>query len=196
MKIIFAIMTYLVGAIPSGFLIFLFSDKKDIRGFGSQSTGATNVLRLKGWAHAVPVMLIDILKGALPVFLALQLFQDRQFAMLCGFLAVLGHCFPVYIKFKGGKGVATMIGVFSILAFKPLFVAIAVFALVVILTRYVSLGSLLATLSLVPSSYLFAKEFDILIMSSMIFTLVAYRHRGNIQRLVSGTERKFGQREQ
>lgn len=195
MKIIFAVLSYLLGAVPSGFLIFRLSEKKDIRGFGSQSTGATNVLRLKGWAYAVPVMLIDVLKGALPVFLSLQIFEDRRFAMLCGFLAILGHCFPVYIKFKGGKGVATMVGAFAVLSLPSLLSVIGVFVAVLILTRYVSLGSLLASLCLIPAAYLFTGELDIVILSAAVFSLVLFRHWGNIQRLTAGTERKFGQRE-
>ena len=131
MKILFAILSYLFGAFPTGYILYYLSEKKDIRGYGSQSIGATNILRLKGWFFTIPVIFVDILKGFLPVFLGLKLFPDNRFALLCGFLAVLGHCFPVYIRFKGGKGVATSVGMYVALAFKPLLIGIAVFELYV-----------------------------------------------------------------
>ena len=127
MKILFAIFSYMFGSFPTGYVLYFFSEKKDIRGFGSQSIGATNILRLKGWTFAIPVIFMDILKGFLPVFLALKLFPDKNFALLCGFLAVLGHCFPIYIKLRGGKGVATAVGVYLVLALKPLLIGIGFF---------------------------------------------------------------------
>ena len=95
MKILFAVLSYLVGSFPTGYLLYYLSEKKDIRGYGSHNIGATNVLRLKGWFFAVPVIFIDVMKGFLPVFLATRLFPDLRFVALCGFLAVLGHCFPI-----------------------------------------------------------------------------------------------------
>ncbi|MFQ5722555.1 MAG: glycerol-3-phosphate acyltransferase, partial [Candidatus Aminicenantales bacterium] len=109
MKIISSLLAYLIGSIPTGFIIFYLSEKKDIRNFGSRSTGATNVLRLKGWKYGLVVFGGDFLKGFLTVFATLKIFNDLSLAAICGLLAVAGHCFPVYIKFKGGKGVATTI---------------------------------------------------------------------------------------
>jgi glycerol-3-phosphate acyltransferase PlsY len=195
MKILFAVASYLFGAFPTGYILYYLSEKKDIRGFGSQSMGATNVLRLKGWFFAIPVIIVDILKGFLPVFFALKLFPDKRFALLCGFLAVLGHCFPIYIKFKGGKGVATSVGMYSSLAFTPLLVGIAVFVIVIALTRYVSLGSILAMLSMPISIYFIQGNLDIAILGIAIFLLIVIKHGGNIRRLVDGKERKFGEKE-
>lgn len=195
MKILFAIASYLLGAFPTGYILYYLSEKKDIRGYGSQSMGATNMLRLKGWFFAIPVILVDILKGFLPVFFALKIFPDKRFALLCGFLAVLGHCFPVYIRFKGGKGVATSVGMYAALAFKPLLVGIAVFVLVIALTRYVSLGSILAMLSLPISIYLIQGNQEVAILGIAIFLLIVIKHSGNIRRLVGGNERKLGERE-
>jgi glycerol-3-phosphate acyltransferase PlsY len=175
--------------------LYYLSEKKDIRGYGSQSIGATNIFRLKGWIFAIPVILVDILKGFLPVFLALKLFPDKRFALLCGFLAVLGHCFPLYIKLKGGKGVATSVGVYLVLAFKPLLIGIGVFLIVIALTRYVSLGSIMAMLSLPLSIYFIQGNQEVAILSIAIFLLIVIRHGGNIRRLVDGNERKLGEKE-
>ncbi|UCC41306.1 MAG: glycerol-3-phosphate 1-O-acyltransferase PlsY [Candidatus Aminicenantes bacterium] len=194
MKIIFAICSYLFGAIPSGYIIFFIREKRDIRDFGSQSIGATNVLRLKGWKYAIPVVLIDILKGFLPVFLALKIFPDKSFALLCGFLAVLGHCFPVYIKFKGGKGIATTLGVYSVLALKPFLLSVALFLIIVAISRYVSLGSILATLCYPLFVFLFKGDTELIFLGLVIFVLIALKHTGNIGRLLKGKERKLGER--
>ncbi|NIO48017.1 MAG: glycerol-3-phosphate 1-O-acyltransferase PlsY [Candidatus Aminicenantes bacterium] len=192
MKIIVAILSYLLGSIPTGYIFFYISEKKDIRDFGSHSTGATNLFRLKGWKFALPALVIDFLKGFLPVFLALKFFQDKQLALICGFLAVLGHCFSVYIKFKGGKGVATTFGAYSILAFKPFLLCLAVFLIVGVASRYVSLGSLLATLSYPFFILLFNLEAEIAYLSFALFFLIMLMHRDNIERLVQGKERKLG----
>jgi len=195
MKILFALFSYLFGSFPTGYILYYLSEKKDIRGYGSQSIGATNVFRLKGWIFAIPVIFVDILKGFLPVFLALKLFPDKRFGLLCGFLAVLGHCFPLYIKLKGGKGVATSVGVYLVLAFKPLLIGIGVFLIFIALTRYVSLGSIMAMMSLPLSIYFIQGNQEVAILSIAIFLLIVIRHGGNIRRLVHGNERKLGEKE-
>ena len=195
MKLLFALFSYLFGSFPTGYILYYLSEKKDIRGYGSQSIGATNMFRLKGWIFAIPVISVDILKGFLPVFLALKLFPDKRFALLCGFLAVLGHCFPLYIKLKGGKGVATSVGVYLVLAFKPLLIGIGVFLIIIALTRYVSLGSIMAMLSLPLSIYFIQGNQEAAILSIAIFLLIVIRHGGNIRRLVDGNERKLGKKE-
>jgi glycerol-3-phosphate acyltransferase PlsY len=195
MKILFALFSYLFGSFPTGYIVYYLSEKKDIRGYGSQSIGATNMLRLKGWFFAIPVIFVDILKGFLPVFLALKLFPDKKFALLCGFLAVLGHCFPVYIKLKGGKGVATSVGVYLVLAFKPFLIGIGVFLIVIALTRYVSLGSIMAMMSLPLSIYFIQSSWEVAILGIAIFLLIVIKHGGNIRRLMHGNERKLGEKE-
>jgi glycerol-3-phosphate acyltransferase PlsY len=195
MKILFALFSYLLGSFPTGYLLYYLSEKKDVRRFGSQTIGATNILRLKGWRFALPVAVIDIIKGFFPVFLALKIFPDERFALYCGFLAVLGHCFPIYIKLKGGKGVATAVGVYLILAFKPLLIGIGIFIFVIALTRFVSLGSLAAMLSMPLSVLLMQGNREIALLCLAIFLIVAIRHGGNIRRLVKGNERKFGEKE-
>jgi glycerol-3-phosphate acyltransferase PlsY len=194
MKIIYAVCSYLFGAIPFGYVLVLIREKKDIRDYGSQSTGATNVLRLKGWSYAIPVAIADILKGFLPVFLAMKFFPDQSFVLLCGFLTILGHCFPVYIKFKGGKGVATTVGVYAGLAFIPTVLTAALFLIIVTLTRYVSLGSILSILAFPLFAFLLNGDMKLIFLSFAVFALIALKHKGNIERLIKGRERKLGER--
>ncbi|HEX2695878.1 MAG TPA: glycerol-3-phosphate 1-O-acyltransferase PlsY, partial [Acidobacteriota bacterium] len=144
MKVLFIVLSYLLGAVPTGYLAYRLSERRDIREHGSRSTGATNVMRLKGWKLAVPVVVVDVLKGFLPAFLAVRLFGDPRLALVASFLAVAGHCYPIYIRFRGGKGVATTVGAATAVGFVPLLLCAAVFLVVVGLTRYVSLGSILA----------------------------------------------------
>ncbi len=153
MKILFAVLSYLLGSVPTGYLLVRLGSKRDVREMGSGSTGATNVLRVKGWKAALPVAVFDVLKGFLPVMLALTWFDDPVFAALCGFLAVLGHCFPFAIGFRGGKGMATSIGAFAAIAWAPCLASLGVFIVVVSLTRFVSLGSILAVVAF-PAVYL------------------------------------------
>lgn len=194
MKIIFALFSYLLGAIPAGYIIYRLSERKDIRGFGSRSTGATNILRLKGWKYGLLVGAFDIFKGFFPAYLALKFFPDKKFALICAFLAVIGHCYPIYIKFKGGKGVATSVGVYAALAIKPLLLTLLVFLLVIAITRYVSLGSLLSALSFPFLAYLLEGDIVIFYWSVAIFFLIVFQHRSNIIRLLKGNERKLGEK--
>lgn len=195
MRIFWILAAYFVGSIPSGFLIFRMGESKDIRKFGSQSTGATNVLRLKGWRYALPVLVIDVLKAALPVWLALRCFPtDPRVAYGVALMVVLGHCFPVYIGFKGGKGVSTAMGSYAVLAATPFLISLAIFMGVIAATRYVSLASLLATLSFPAIVFLSHRDSGLAALGLAVFTLIALRHAGNIQRLFKGRERKFGQR--
>jgi glycerol-3-phosphate acyltransferase PlsY len=191
MKILLAAASYFLGAFPTGYLLFKLSSRNDIRRFG---TGATNVLRLKGWRLALPVALIDVAKGAVPALVAIRLFGEPGFAALCASLAVVGHCFPVYIGFKGGKGVATAAGAMFALAPGPAALCLVVFSLSVVLTRFVSLGSILAA-SLFPVISFFLREPRTLILWSipLVFVILG-RHASNIVRLFRGTETKFGQK--
>jgi len=194
MKIALALFSYLIGSIPFGYLFFYFSEKRDIRKFGSRAIGATNVLRLKGLKYALPVGFADFLKGFIPVFLALEIFHDKNLALACAFLAVLGHCFPVYIKFKGGKGIATMFGAYFLLAFKPFLLTVAIFLIAAGISRYVSLGSLLAALSYPFFIFLFSEEVKIAYLAFALFFLTVLMHWGNIKRLIKGEERKLGEK--
>ncbi len=194
MTVLFVCLSYLFGSIPSGYLLFRLKNKGDIRDYGSHSIGATNVLRTTGWKFAIPVAILDIFKGFFPAFLGLKLFEDSRWALVFGFCAVVGHCYPIFLRFKGGKGVATTVGVYAAIAFVPLLFMIAVFVCVTVITRHVSLGSILGVLSFPLFSYFFQGETEILFLSVAAFLLITFKHRGNIQRLVKGNERKFGEK--
>ena len=194
MKILFGLASYLVGSIPTGYLMVRLAGRKDVRHFGSGSTGATNVLRLKGWKAALPVAVIDIAKGALPVALAARWFADPVFAALCGLLAVVGHCYPFSIGFRGGKGVATALGVFAAVAWAPCLGSLALFLIVVGLTRYVSLGSMAAALAFPLIVFAAGGPRPVAAVALAIALLIVFRHRGNIGRLLNGTERKLGEK--
>ncbi len=192
--IIFA--AYLIGSIPSGYLIFRRGRKKDIRRLGSGATGATNVLRLAGWRYALPVLIADVLKSALPVLLVLKLTGDRRLAMAAALAVAVGHCFPVFIKFRGGKGVSTAMGAYAVLA-PPLFAAgLIVFAGVIAATRLVSLGSLLGVLTVPLLAFLWKADPELGILGVAVFLLVAVRHSGNIRRLIAGRELKLGEKKE
>jgi len=194
MKIVFALASYFFGAFPTGYVFFCALEKKDIRSFGSGATGATNVLRLKGWVYALPVALIDILKGFLPAFLAMKIFGDARLAAVSAGLAVLGHCFPIYIGFKGGKGVDTAAGAMFSLDLMPSLCSLGLFILTIALTRYVSLGSILAVIFFPLFIFLLRGPTELILLSLPILLIILIRHLENIKRLVQGQERKFGEK--
>ncbi len=194
MRILFAVASYLLGSIPTGYLIVRAADRKDIRDFGSGATGATNVMRVKGLKFALPVMVVDVLKGFLPAFLGLRLFHDPALAGLAGFLAVVGHCFPFAIGFRGGKGMATSMGVFAALAFPLALACLGVFILTIALTRYVSLGSILGVVAFPLVTLVTRGPGGIFPWGLAVSALVVVKHAGNIRRLLAGSERRLGEK--
>jgi len=194
MKVLFALASYFLGSIPTGYLLVRAADRRDIRDFGSGATGATNVLRVKGLKFALPVMVVDVLKGFLPAFLGLRFFHDPSLAALAGLLAVAGHCFPFAIGFRGGKGMATSLGVFAALAFPLALASVGVFALTVAVTRYVSLGSILGVLAFPLFTLVTRGPGGIFPWGLALSALVIFKHAGNIRRLLSGGERKIGEK--
>ena len=195
-ELLIILAAYLVGSVPSGYIIFRRGLRRDIRGLGSRSTGATNVLRLAGWKFAVPVLVADVLKAAVPVALILQLSGERRLAMAAALAVALGHCFPIFINFRGGKGVSTAMGAFAVLS-PPLFAAgLAVFAGAIAATRLVSLGSLLGILSVSLLAFFWKVDVELGILGAAIFLLAAIRHKDNIRRLIAGRERKLGEKKE
>jgi acyl phosphate:glycerol-3-phosphate acyltransferase len=194
MIILFIVFSYLLGAFPTGYLVYFVTEKQDIRKCGSGNIGATNVLRLLGWKRAVPVIFADILKGIIPTVAALNAFPDKKWALICGFAAILGHCFPVYLKFKGGKGMATTIGVYTALDIPLLLIMLTVFLLIIGVTRFVSLGTLLAALAFPAAAVIIRCEMNLFYFGAAVFLLIAFQHRANIQRLIRGNERKLGEK--
>jgi glycerol-3-phosphate acyltransferase PlsY len=189
--------SYFLGAIPTSHLVSRIFAKIDLRQHGSGNLGATNLYRVLGWKYAIPVALFDIAKGAIPVLVfAPQVSDSELFALACGIAAILGHVFSVFVGFKGGKGVATAAGVMVALTPVALAVAATVWALVVLLTGYVSLGSIAAAAVLPLAVYLLEspKTPELLWTDTLIAAGVIILHRRNIQRLLKGTENRFGRR--
>jgi len=194
MKILFAVLSYLLGSVPTGYLLVRWTGRKDVRDLGSGSTGATNVLRVKGWKTALPVAVFDILKGFLPAFLALKLFGDPAFAALCGLVAVVGHCYPFSIGFRGGKGVATSLGAYAAIALWPCLASLGVFLAAVGITGYVSLGSILGSIAFPVIVLATGGPWRVAALGLVIAAVVILRHAGNIVRLIGGRERKLGEK--
>ena len=183
------LIAYLIGSVPFGLILTRLGGAGDVRRIGSGNIGATNVLRTGRKGLALATLALDLLKGALPVWLAHR-YLGPDMAVVVGLGAVLGHCFPVWLKFRGGKGVATAAGV--VIALTPVVAAIAigVFVLVVLATRYVSLGSMLGAIVTAPSAYLLG-QVQPAELYLLLTILIVLKHAGNLRRLLQGSEAKF-----
>jgi len=190
--ILILIAIYLIAAIPTGVVLARLMGGEDVRQKGSGNIGATNVYRVAGKLAGVLTLVGDTLKGFLPL-LAFKTWLEPTPTQLgiASAVAILGHCYPVYLKFKGGKGVATALGIFLVLSPKAVFFALIVFILTVTITRYISLGSVLAALS-APLVILFLNHQQPIFLATLfIAALVIWRHNSNIRRLLDGTENRF-----
>lgn len=190
--LICALIAYLIGSIPTGYLIVKIKTDKDIRTIGSGSTGATNVKRVLGKNWFFIVMLLDALKGAIPVILAKILCNDVYgiYAVISAVFVIIGHSKPIFLQFKGGKSVASGVG--TLLALNPLVgILIAViWAIITYFSRYVSLGSIIA-IALAPIlMYLFKNPICYIIYSTIAALYIIWLHRENIKRLLKGQENK------
>lgn len=185
--------SYLLGSFPTGYLLGKYVYKINLFEHGSKNVGATNSLRVLGKKAGLTVLLIDALKGALPV-VCINNFTQLGFnwSIAVGFLAIFGHTFSPFIKFKGGKGVATSAGTFLALIPIVFASAMAVFFSTVAITRYVSLGSILASATLPIACYFIHSQSPILWQSCLLLSIfIIYKHRSNIKRLIDGKENKF-----
>jgi acyl phosphate:glycerol-3-phosphate acyltransferase len=194
MPVVALSLGYLVGSIPFAWLFGRLATGVDIRRAGSGNVGAANVLRTGGVAVAVCVLLLDVAKGAASVVWATRLTAGESGPALAGLAAVLGHIYPVWLQFRGGKGVATAAGVFWVLTPLAVAPAAAVFVLTVWATRYISLGSILATLALGPIAWTTGAPSSATATAAAVAALIVFRHRSNIGRLRDGSERRIGQR--
>jgi glycerol-3-phosphate acyltransferase PlsY len=186
---------YLVGSIPFAWLVARWWGTADLRRVGSGNLGAANVMRVSGVAAALLVTFLDITKGAASVLIALRLTGEGSQAAVAGLAAIVGHVFPVWLGFKGGKGVATACGVFAVLMPFALAPAVATFVLAVGITKYVSLGSVLASLVLPLSAYALGYPTPIVQVALTATALIVFCHRSNIGRVITGTERRVSARE-
>lgn len=187
-------VAYLLGSISFAVLLVRLRTGRDIRAEGSGNAGATNVARAHGRALGLAVGLLDVAKGAAAVLLMRTVTADPRYAAAAGMAAILGHVFPVFYGFRGGKGVATAIGAFLVLAPLPTLVCAGVFLAVVLLTRYVSLGSILAIVLLPPvAGGLFHEPRSTVAAAAAAAVLIVVKHRENLRRLAKGEERRFGE---
>jgi len=201
MILIFVLISFLIGGIPFGYLYVKFRYKKDIRTMGSGNIGSTNVYRNFGKRDGAIVFIFDFLKGFLIVLIS-RFYYDISISMFFGIAAILGHVFSIYLKFKGGKGVATTLGVFIAIAPFISLISIIVWLIITKFTKYVSLASMIAIGSfpifIFISQYLgsnrLLNEYNttVFLTSAVIFLLVLFSHRTNIQRLIKGIEHKIG----
>jgi acyl phosphate:glycerol-3-phosphate acyltransferase len=207
--LIVATVSYLLGSIPFGYLLVRVFRGEDIRLTGSGNIGATNVARSGAKGLGIATLVLDAVKGAVAVALAALLARSNY--NLCGdspqhpcatplnlmalaaLFAVLGHVFPIWLRFKGGKGVATALGVFCVLFPKAVLISLAIFIITVAATRYVSLGSILGAIAFPVAAYFIQKPDAIsLTLASLIALIVVLKHHQNISRLLAGTENRFG----
>jgi len=187
------IVAYLVGGIPFGYLLVRWKTGDDVREQGSGNIGATNVLRTTGRSVGVATLVLDIAKGAFAVWIADRLSGGSPLWMSLAALAVMaGHAFPVFLKFQGGKAVASFIGAFLYLTPIPMIAALLVFVIVVAATHQISMGSIVAAGSLPLAAWLIEHPPPIVILAALAAAVfVIYRHRANIGRIRSGTESSF-----
>jgi glycerol-3-phosphate acyltransferase PlsY len=191
------VASYFVGAIPTSYLAGRLFRGIDLREHGSRNLGATNVYRTLGWRYAVPVGVVDIAKGIIPVLLfAPQVSSSQLFALACGGAAIVGHVFSVFVRFRGGKGVATAAGVMLGLAPLALSVAVGTWILVLKLSGYVSLASMAGAAVFPLAVYLLERPDrpEILWLDALLAAAIIWLHRANIRRLLNGTESRFGRR--
>ena len=186
-EILFLVFSYLAGAIPFGFILYYITEKKDIRREGSGNIGAANMVRIKGKLFGAVTLALDVLKGVVPVLYGLKHFDSPVIIMAGGALAVVGHLFSVYLKFKGGKGVSTFLGVSIAFYFPSALVMGAVFLAIFIRARYVSAGSI-AGVSAVFFVMLFTQVVEVSMIVFALAILIIIKHQGNIRRLMAGNE--------
>jgi glycerol-3-phosphate acyltransferase PlsY len=195
MRELFVLLAYLIGSISFSIILVRVFAKKDIRKEGSGNAGATNVLRSHGAAAGISVALLDLAKGSAAVLLMKSVTADPKFLAASAVAVIAGHIFPIFFRFRGGKGVATAVGAFAVLAPTATAIALAVFLALAAVTRYVSVGSLAAAALLPLLSHYVSRSPDEIVLAEVLAALlVFFRHIENLKRLASGTERKLGRK--
>ena len=195
--IIILIIAYLLGSIPFGFLLGKIFKGVDLREHGSGNVGATNALRVLGWKMGVIAMILDMMKGVTAIMIARSILPEQDLLLIStGLVVILGHIFTIYLRFKGGKGVATSAGVFAALLPIPFLFALLSFIITTTLSRFVSLGSIVAALVLVITQTIFTFRNGVqspwyLVLALVVTLFIIVKHRANIKRLLSGTENRI-----
>jgi acyl phosphate:glycerol-3-phosphate acyltransferase len=193
------IFAFLLGALPFGFLAGKIKGV-DIREHGSRNIGATNVMRVLGKSWGIAVLLLDALKGYLPVILAGRAGLSSGWLVGIGLCAILGHIYSPFVRFRGGKGVATSLGVLLALSWQITLITLAVFLVTLTTTRWVSLGSMLGALTqailffVAPADWIVGDPLPYRLFGAVTAVFIIVRHRANLQRLLAGTEPRFGEK--
>ena len=197
MNLLILFLGYLFGSFPSGYLAGRIAKGIDIRSLGSGSTGATNVLRHIGKRAAITVFLVDVFKGILSILVAKYFLLNDSWQVAIGLSTLIGHIWPVWLNWRGGKAVATGLGIFLGLSWQVGFATLGIFCLMITLFRIVSLASISAALALPLIMFISFENSNIslpfLVISLLAMTLVIWRHRENIVRLIKGKEPRIGQ---
>jgi glycerol-3-phosphate acyltransferase PlsY len=187
-----ALFGYLLGSVPTGVLLTKFFSKVDPRKMGSKNIGATNIFRTAGKALGILTLVGDVLKGMIPIGIAIQLGVSDLWIAIAGLSAFLGHIFPIFLGFKGGKGVATALGLYVMISPTAVLIEFLLFAVIVWKWRYISLGSICcATTIPILIAFFRSDSQAYFILSVIIVALILYRHQSNISRLLEGTESKW-----
>ena len=185
------IAAYLIGSIPFGLIVGNFIWKKDLRKFGSHNIGATNAWRVLGRKAGLLVFILDLIKGQLGVLLGGFIIGTPGAMVIGGLFAMLGHIFPIFLGFRGGKGVATGLGVLSMLMPKITAIVVVVWLVLFVITRYVSVGSIVAAVLTPILAAVFKEPLIYFLFALVAGVCIVLRHRENIQRLKAGRENKF-----
>lgn len=194
MSVLLVLVSYLLGSISFGYLITKKIKGVDVRKLGSGNTGATNISRIIGIKFAVLVLILDALKGLAAILLSSYLSAETLVILLCGLAVIIGHNWPIFFAFKGGRGAATTLGVFLGLAPAATVVVFAIFVLVIVFTRYVSLGTIVAAISIPISMILLRNDPGHIIFGLVICLILLWKHIPNIKRLIKGKESKWGEK--
>ena len=198
--VLLILIAYVLGSIPNALWVGKTFKNIDVREHGSKNTGSTNAARVLGPKLGVFTLILDILKGALPTYLGIVLGAnlltritgiDKLDIIVIGMAAILGHTFSLFLKFKGGKAVATTLGVFLVLVPYAILILLVVFFVIFGLTKYVSLASVISAVALPIAVYLTTRHIPLTILGIIIGLLVIIRHKENIKRLINGTESKL-----
>ncbi len=191
-EIIYILASYLVGSIPTSAIIAKLKGVSDLTKEGSGNLGATNVSRVIGREFGFITLVIDVAKGFIPALLAIKLFPASFFFLSLIIIApVIGHCYSIFIKFKGGKGVATALGVFLAVSPKAVLIAFLIFVIILFFARYVSLSSIISAFFMPFIIFYTLKNIYLFAASAFIAILIIYKHSPNIKRLLNGTEHKI-----
>jgi len=192
--ILLLIACYILGSLPFGYIITKVLGHTDIRAHGSGNIGATNVLRVLGWRAALPVFILDMAKGFIAVMLTRLISDTPHIFLVAAIVVLVGHSFPVFLKFKGGKAAATGIGVLLALSWPVTVILLVVAAVIIKTTKYVSLGSMISILLVPFLFWILNYGQQYIICGAAMAMLVVARHHSNIRRLLNGTESKLGQK--